>query len=232
MGNLLLMAAAVFAGWWLYKRYGNYWKQLSAGKSTKYALAVLMALGGILLLARGQFIPGAILGIAGVYLSGWDVRKYIGLGRSSLKSQFASPMVDLEVDNLTGRVDGILKAGKYAGRRLAEMNKDAIQECLNDAVKNKDFQSAGLLQAYLNRRFSVGGEYAERDGNTRSGSVNPGTITEKEAYDILGLQPGASADDIKRAYRTLMKKLHPDHGGTAYLAARVNEAKDVLLNRH
>jgi hypothetical protein len=61
--------------------------------------------------------------------------------------------------------------------------------------------------------------------------ARPGVMTEEEAYQILGLHPGASLEEVGRAHRALMKKVHPDQGGTTELAARVNAAKDVLAAR-
>ena len=96
-----------------------------------------------------------------------------------------------------------------------------------------DAESVALLESYLDRRFPVWRQNAQGDtaGGQRRAAAS-GKMTDEEAYQILGLQPGAGRDDISRAHRALMKKLHPDQGGSTYLAARVNEAKDTLLRTH
>lgn len=91
---------------------------------------------------------------------------------------------------------------------------------------------AGLGMPYMNGRPAGGAEHPQGDASTGRRARSSGKMSEEEAYQVLGLQPGASADDIGRAHRLLMKKLHPDQGGTTYLAARINEAKDTLLRRH
>jgi DnaJ-domain-containing protein 1 len=92
-----------------------------------------------------------------------------------------------------------------------------------------DEESRALLAAYLDRRDAGWREHAQADAAAGRSSAPRGPMTHEEAYQILGLERGASTEDIVGAHRTLMKKLHPDLGGTNYLAARVNEAKDTLL---
>ena len=96
-----------------------------------------------------------------------------------------------------------------------------------------DFESRQLLEAYLDSRFPVWRQNAKADnGNGLGGAPGSGAMTKEEAYKVLGLETGAAAADVRKAHRRLMQRLHPDLGGSSFLAARINEAKDVLLSDH
>jgi hypothetical protein len=136
----------------------------------------------------------------------------------------------MELDHDTGALTGRILAGRHEGVPLDALDAETLIDLLGEI----DEESRALLAAYLDRREPGWREHAQADSTTRADHRfrTSGKMTEEEAYQILGVQPGASAEDIGRAHRTLMKKLHPDQGGSTYLAARVNEAKDILLRRH
>jgi hypothetical protein len=141
----------------------------------------------------------------------------------------------MTLDHASGKVDGEVLAGPYAGSRLSELSRDEC-ETLYRYCQARDPDSAVLLEAYFDRRFA-GWRTAGKDdadtGSRRAGSRSRnGEMSEQEAYETLGLRPGAGADEIIRAHRRLMKERHPDHGGTTDDAARINQAKDRLLRRH
>jgi hypothetical protein len=145
-------------------------------------------------------------------------------------SRVRSAFVEMELDHDTGTMRGRILAGRQEGAALDALDVATLAGFLPDI----DEESRSLLMAYLDRREPLWRENAQADataGSSRRG-WSTGKMTEEEAYQILGVQPGASAKDIGLAHRSLMKKLHPDQGGSTYLAARVNEAKDVLLRRH
>jgi DnaJ-domain-containing protein 1 len=135
----------------------------------------------------------------------------------------------MELDHDSGALSGRIIAGPNAGHSLEEYDLPKLLEMIPEL----DAESVPLLESYLDRRFPAWRQNAQ--GNTAGGqrrAAPSGKMTDEEAYQILGLKPGAGRDEIGRAHRALMKKLHPDQGGSTYLAARVNEAKEVLLRTH
>jgi DnaJ domain len=193
------------------------------------------ALGGAAFLAsRGQFQFAVPLGFAGLGLLGWLPRDFGGFGARTRKSagqtsRVRSAFVEMELDHDTGAMRGRILAGRHEGVALDVLDVATVVGFLPEI----DEESRALLVAYLDRREPRWREDAK--GDTAAGHGSPrwsGKMTEEEAYQILGVKPGADATEIGRAHRALMKKLHPDQGGSTYLAARVNEAKDVLLRRH
>jgi hypothetical protein len=187
--------------------------------------------GAATLAATGRVALAVPLGIAGLTLLGlWPGMAAFGrrARRGGQTSRVRSAFLEMELDHDTGAMRGRILAGRHEGVSLDALETTALVGMLPEI----DEESRALLAAYLDRRAPGWREHAQGDAAAGQGGPPRGPMTQEEAYQILGLQPGASAEDIGRAHRALMKRLHPDQGGSTYLAARVNEAKDVLLRRH
>jgi hypothetical protein len=194
------------------------------------ALAVAGVLG-----VRGRLDIAIPLGLTGLGLLGWLPWSMPGIAARTQKrpgqmSRVRSAFVEMELDHDTGAMRGRVLAGRHEGAMLDALDVATLIGFLSEI----DEESRALLVAYLDRREPRWREHAQADAatSTHGRGWSGGKMTEEEAYQILGVQAGASAEDIGRAHRALMKKLHPDQGGSTYLAARVNEAKEVLLRRH
>ncbi|WP_375413255.1 DnaJ domain-containing protein [uncultured Bradyrhizobium sp.] len=204
--------------------------------------------GGVMALAaaiftgiKGELAVAIPLGLFGAGLLGWSpfgasgFNSIGGLFGSRTKrspgqaSEVRSRFLDMTLDHDSGELAGRIVAGPHAGRSLDEFDLAQLAEIMSGF----DAESVALLESYLDRRFPAWRQDAQ--GDAARGQSRPaasGKMTTEEAYQILGLQAGAGSDEIGRAHRALMKKLHPDQGGSTYLAARVNEAKDTLLRTH
>jgi DnaJ-like protein len=202
--------------------------------------AVLKLSGGIALLGfaaflalRGQIGVAAPLAAVGLGLLGWLPFGPAGFGARTQKSagqvsRVRSAFLEMELDHDTGAMRGVILAGPREGTRLEALDVETLVGLMSEV----DDESRSLLAAYLDRRDAGWREHAQADAAAGRGGAPRGPMSQEEAYQILGLQPGAKAEDIVHAHRTLMKRIHPDQGGTNYLAARVNEAKDTLLRQH
>ena len=144
-------------------------------------------------------------------------------------SRVATEHLEVELDHDTGEISGRVLKGAFAGRHLEDLAPVELARLWQDC-RFADPQSAQILETYLDRAHPTWREDLGRtDGGDTSGAE--GGMTHEQALEILGLQPGASEEDIRRAHRDLMMKMHPDRGGSTYLAAKINEAKEVLLGR-
>jgi hypothetical protein len=211
------------------------------------ALALVIRRGGggvalaaaVLLLLRGRFDMALGLGGLGAWLLGMRNGSLFQMFKSSNRpgkqkaSCVRSAMIEMELDHDSGKMRGTVLAGPDEGKTLDSMTRPQC-EALYDLCCRDDTEGARLMEAYLDRRFTGWRAAAQNQSHPgrRSPNRSPGRMSEDEAYQVLGLQKGASEEDVVRSHRSLMKKLHPDHGGSTDLAARVNEAKDVLMRRH
>ena len=146
-------------------------------------------------------------------------------------ANFQSRSLVLEINPLTGTMDGRVLAGRYKGRRLSSFGKSELETLMAEFVKD-DPQAAQLLQSYHRMRSQRAGKRGDDHGGARDdgGATAPAfDMSRDQALRILGLEADATREEITEAHRRLIQKLHPDRGGSAHLAALINQAKDLLL---
>jgi hypothetical protein len=164
-----------------------------------------------------------------------------GHGPAGDSVEVETDLLRMRLDRVSGDVNGSVKSGRFAGRDLGSLERADLLDLLAE-MQRVDTQSSSLLEAYLDRRFPDWREPGSRDagggrtgggwGGGRQGGAPAGDdMDEAEALQILGLEPGAAPDEIRQAHRRLMAKLHPDSGGSNFLASQINRAKDLLLGK-
>lgn len=243
MGPLLLGVLVVVAIYFLLKWYSDAdVKQIKS--SAKWIGASILLLGIVVLAGTGRL--GAAMGLLAAFFAwAWRVfhmvnsmRQFTGMFRSfgfgrgfgagpasANASHVTSAFLNMTLDLSSGAIDGEVTAGTKRGRRLSQMPLSDLTALLGEVAGDPD--SLNLLEAFLDRTHP---DWREASGAGPSAPpATSGAMTRDEALRILGLKEGAGPDEIKAAYRKLMAQLHPDRGGSDYLAAKVNQAKDFLL---
>lgn len=205
-------------------------------------LLVVLGLAALVLLAVSGRLAWAAA--AAPVLLGWAWRRWtrgrlnrqaaaaaagVATGQSS---DIETPYLRLSLDHDSGVTTGEVLLGDFAGRSIDSLSMSELTALLAVCRQN-DQESARVLEAYLNRIYpDWWARFGESDEtNDGQAAAQTGGMDASEAYDILGLAPGCSNKDIVEAHRRLMSALHPDRGGSTYLASKLNQAKDLLLNR-
>jgi len=241
--RLIFIIALGVAGYLLYKLY--FQKLMAQGKAGKIKIG-LIVLGLLLVLAALTGRANALFAIVGAAMTqvmrlapllikfAPGLAKHFGgsMGHGGQagpsQSRVSTKTLVMTLDHVSGKMDGDLIAGAFAGKRLSELSTEQLKQCYNECLA-ADPEAIRLLQAYIARE-RADWEDAPNDQNTSEQAQLGDGINVREAYDILGLEPGATKSDVRQAHRSLMTQFHPDKGGSNYLASKVNEAKKVLLS--
>lgn len=193
------------------------------------ALAVLLRLASVL-----QMLPMLRQLMASLGLGNLPGASPGAAGGAGPVSGIRTRYLDMTLEHASGRMDGTVREGSFVGQQLSDLHLSQLLRML-ELYQDSDAQSAAVLTAYLDREhgedwraaFAAGG--AAPAGNGANLGKGAGALTREEALAVLGLEPGADHEQVRAAHRRLMQKLHPDRGGSDYLAAQINAAKRLLL---
>ena len=208
-------------------------------RTAKWTGAALLVGGGALLLVSGR-LSWAMAALAALVpwlfrlLQLHNVWRTIRANFSRLSGGRAQPgrssrvetrFLRMSLDHDSGLLSGEVLDGPFRGCRLSELAFDQAMELQRQCAA--DPQSVQVLEAWLDRTWPDWRRTASADSSQGTGSV---AMDRKEAYAVLGLEFGASPEEVRAAYHKLMSRVHPDHGGSNYLAAKINQAKALLLD--
>lgn len=211
-------------------------RRLAAVVRKTVGVAALAAAG--FLIMRGALpiaIPLAVFGLALIRRGGLGIGGPFGSASKTpgQKSHIRTERLEMELDHDSGHMEGQCLSGRFAGRQLSTLSDREAMEMLAE-LHQDGAPEAAVMEAYLDWRLP-GWRDQESDETKQAGAgrrrARGNRMSAEEAYAVLGVGPGASDDDIRQAHRRLMMKMHPDQGGSTYLAARINEAKEVLLGK-
>ncbi len=199
---------------------------------------IMVVLGGIgvgaMLIFGLRFLPGLLpelMGLAGIVITALIARALRNRPSGGFSAPGTGQRTEVDtaflkawIDHASGDVGGTVLAGRFAGRPLDVLTDAELFDLRTECAADAD--SLRVLEAYLDRR--LGADWR----NARSAPPPRGSrsdMSREEALAVLGLSEGATGEEIKAAHRRLIQRMHPDVGGSAELAARINRAKDVLL---
>jgi CysZ protein len=206
-------------------RFREMRRRLGQQRGMSLGFGAAAALLSMVPLVNFILMPSAVAGATAMWvreLKGGDT--YQG----AAQSRVATRCVLLLIDHLSGRMRGEVLAGPYEGQTLDQVPTRELVELL-EACYASDPESAEALEAYLEHERGRKTEESPRQHDAQTRQVPIEQMHPDEARAILGLRADAGADEVRGAHRRLMQRLHPDRGGSDYLAAKINEAKQVLL---
>lgn len=191
---------------------------------------IVGVVGVVMMIAGRAGLGGMLLSAAVAWFGSGRMRRNARRSRGQ-RSQVRSAALEMILDHDSGRLSGMVLAGRHEGKQLGEMSLAELSDL--HAELAADEESLRLLEAYLDGEFPVWRDSAKADFDRGQGAATgSGPMTEEEAYEILGLERGATVAQIRKAHRRLMQRVHPDMGGNSFLAARINQARDILLANH
>ena len=232
--GVCLLVAVLLAGKWFVSADPK--AIIRAAKIMGFGLLVSM---GAFMMVTGRFstgLPLAVLSLA--LLRRWRMPNLRFPGGGGARpspgqaSEVETAWLKMRLQHDSGAIGGVVRKGPWAGMELSALSLDQLVALLGDCWAD-DPQSAQLLETYLDR--AIGPDWRERAqagdpaGGARSAGTASGRMSREEACEVLGVGVAATPEEITEAYRRLMQKMHPDQGGSTYLAAKINQARDVLL---